>query len=198
MGHGGAQRWGASLLPHLPSHALGDAPAWLLSSSPRAALPAWWCRAGHWLRASKASALHRDLQPGWGRCQPAVNSKVPSQVRDSRGSWQRGKGWGCCKSPPRIGTPLSESHPWVLQPFSRDGGMQAPLSFVPPAQEDISQAGSPSNHPAPHWSRPGPGPGTVPGQEGREPGRAGRGAPAGKGSGVSCGPWRGLRQPTVG
>lgn len=197
-GCGGAQGWGASLLPRLPSHALGDAPAWVSSSSPGAALPAWWSRAEHWLGVRGASALHHDLQFGQGRCQPDVNAVVPGQDRDLWGSWEEGKGWGCCKSPPCTGTPSSESHQWVLQPFSRDGGRQAPLSPVPPAQGDISQAGSPGGCCAPHQSHPGPGPGAVPGQEGRELGRAGRGAPAGKGSGASCGARHGLQQPTVG
>lgn len=76
--------------------------------------------------------------------------------------------------------------------------MPVPLSTVTPAQGYVSQAGSPSSHPAPLCSKPGPGAGAVPGQEGREPGRAGRGAPAGRGSGASCSAQRGLLQPMVG
>lgn len=129
----GVQGWGTSLLPHPPSHALGDGPVRVLPSIPGASLLPWQSRAGHWLKGSRAFALYHDLQQGWGRCQPAVNATDPEQDKNLWGSGEQGKGWGCCKSLPNTGTP-SKSHPCeVFQPFSV-AGRGAPLSLAPPAQ----------------------------------------------------------------
>ena len=131
MGRGGVQGWGALLLPHLPSHALGDAPVWVSSSSPGAPLLAWRSRAGHRLRASGASALHPDLQPGRGRCEPAVNAVVPGWGRDLRGSWEWGKGWGCCKSHPCTGTPPASLTHGCSSPSPGMGGRRCPWALSP-------------------------------------------------------------------
>lgn len=80
----------------------------------------------------------------------------------------------------------------VLHPLSVDEG--APFSPAPPAQGDILQAGSCMGHPVCSGAELG----LVPRQEGRELGRAGRSAPAGKGSGVSCRVQWGFQQPMVG
>lgn len=75
----GVQGWWTSLLPHLPSPALGDGPVRVLPSIPGASLSLWQSRAGHWLSASRGFALYQDLQQGRGRCQPAVNATDPEQ-----------------------------------------------------------------------------------------------------------------------
>lgn len=184
----GVQGWWASLLPHLPSHALGDSPVQALPSIPGATLSPWQNRTGHWLKTSRAFALYQDLQLGWGRCQPAVNGAVPEQNKNSWGSWEQGKGWGCCKSLPNTGTPSKSHHgaPALLWGW---GG--APLSPAPPGQGDILWAGSCIGHPVCSGAVLG----LVPRQEGRVLGRAGRGALAGKGSGVSCRAQCGFQKP---
>lgn len=178
----GVQGWGTSLLPHPPSHALGDGPVRVLPSIPGASLLPWQSRAGHWLKGSRAFALYHDLQQGWGRCQPAVNATDPEQDKNLWGSGEQGKGWGCCKSLPNTGTP-SKSHPCeVFQPFSVAGrggtiesGSSCPGGTVSRLESALATL-----------SALGAALGPVPRQEGRELGRAGRGAPASRGSGVSC------------
>lgn len=163
------QGWWASLLPHLPSHALGDSPVQALPSIPGATLSPWQNRAGHWLKTSRAFALYQDLQLGWGRCQPAVNGTVPEQNKNSWGSWEQGKGWGCCKSLPNTGTPSKSHHGAPALLWGWGGGTLKSCSPWPGGHSLGWKLHWP---PCLLWSRPGPG--AQAGREGAGQGRTRR------------------------